>query len=448
MLRRIQEKLNYTRIIALGFVLVILIGTALLSLPISARNGERTPFLDCLFTATSATCVTGLVVQDTCLHWSVFGQVVILFMIQIGGLGLMTVITMFALFAGKKLSLHDRRLLAQSAGNFSSAGMTALIKKILLGTFIFEGIGIIVLALRFCPSLGLKGLWFAVFHSVSAFCNAGFDLMGGITKTPFGSFTQFYNDPVINLTLMFLIVMGGLGFLVWSDLLHCKLNVKKYKLHTKLILVSTAILLVGGTILFFIFEYNSSLAGMKWWEKLLASAFQSVSARTAGFSTVDLASLSGSGNILMDTLMIIGGSPGSCAGGMKTTTVAVVLISTFGYARNMDSVTCFKRKISEDSVRQAYVIFTVYLSAVLAAVCVVSAIEPFSIKDIAFELVSAIATVGISTGITTSLSTASKLIVILLMYAGRIGGLTLILAIAQKKKRAPLDRPTERILIG
>ena len=283
-LKLMKHRLTYTQIITFSFLLVILAGALLLCLPISSAQREWTPFLDSFFTATSATCVTGLVVVDTFTHWSFFGQLVILLLIQIGGLGFMTVMTMFAIFMHRRISLHKRRLLMQASGNLQLNGVTTLIRKIIIGTAFFEGAGTLILAVRFCPKMGFgTGLWNALFHSVSAFCNAGFDLMGKYEK--FSSFTTLRSDVVVQLTLMALIVIGGIGFFVWSDLIKCKWHVKRYTLHTKIVLATTVFLILAGWLGFYFLERNGALAGLHEGEKLLAALFQSVTTRTAGFNT-------------------------------------------------------------------------------------------------------------------------------------------------------------------
>lgn len=438
--------MTYTRIIALGFLIIICAGAFLLCLPFSSRSGQWTPVIDSLFTATSATCVTGLTVVDTQTHWSLFGQIVILLLIQTGGLGFMTVITMFSIFMRKKIGLHERRLLMQSAGTIRISGIIRLIRRVLYGTLIIEGIGTVLLTTRFCPRFGpVKGIWYSIFHSVSAFCNAGFDILGPESG---GSFVGYSNDPVILITLMLLIVIGGIGFIAWNDILRCKFKFRMYELHTKIVILATSILIISGSVFLFITENNRSLAGMGIGEKILNSFFLSVSPRTAGFASVNQASLSESGSIITMLLMFIGGSPGSTAGGIKTTTFVVLVLSTLACARNLSSTSILRKKINSDTVRQASAIIFTYISAVIAGSTVICAIENLPLKEVLFEVISAIATVGLSMGITPDLGTASRIIIIMLMYAGRIGGLTLVVALAQKREKIPLERPEEKILIG
>lgn len=445
-MKKKRFRLTPARLISLGFILVILFGTGLLMLPFASK-GESAGFLDALFTATSATCVTGLVVRDTFTGWSAFGQAVILFLIQLGGLGFMTVITMIAFALGKHLGLYNRKILMQSAGNMSLSGIGGLIRRIIPFTFLFELAGAALLAVRFVPKFGWgRGIWFSVFHSISAFCNAGFDLMGA--DAPYSSLTAFRTDPLVTLTVSLLVVIGGLGFLVWRDLSQNKLHWSKYQLHTKLVVATTAVLLIGGWLLFLVLESRASLEGLSFGDKLLAAFFEAVTPRTAGFNTVDLNAMSEGGNVLTNVLMLIGGSPGSTAGGVKTTTIAVLLLSTLASARGRTRVTVFRYSIDRDMIRQACSIVCLYLLMAIAAVIAVCAFDPVGVKEAMFEVNSAIATVGLSLGITPTLSAASRVVLILLMYAGRIGVLTFILVFSERKTEPPVDRPNGKLLIG
>lgn len=434
------------RLIALGFLLVILAGAGLLCLPFASKE-EPASFLEALFTSTSATCVTGLIVRDTFTSWTGFGQGVILFLIQLGGLGLMTVITLVSYALGKHLGLYDRKVLMQSAGNMSLSGIGVLMRRIIPFAFVIEGAGALLLAFRFVPEFGWgRGIWYSVFHSVSAFCNAGFDLMG--IKTPFSSVTDYVSDPLVSLTLAGLVIVGGLGFLVWRDISQNGLKWHKYQLHTKLVLSMTGILLLGGTVLFLLFEWNASMAGMSFGEKLLASFFQAVTPRTAGFNTIDLNALSEAGNLLTNVLMLIGGSPGSTAGGMKTTTVAVLVLSTLASARGKTRVNAFRYAIDRDTIRQACSIAVIYLSLTAVSIMALCAMDPVTVKEATLEVCSAIATVGLTLGITPSLSAPGQILLILLMYAGRIGGLTFALLFGERRTEPPVDRPKGKLLIG
>lgn len=445
-MKKKRFRLSPARWISLGFLLVILTGTGLLMLPFASK-GEPAGFLDALFTATSSTCVTGLVVRDTFTGWTTFGQAVILCLIQLGGLGFMTVITMISYALGKHLGLYNRKILMQSAGNTSLSGVGSLIRRIIPFTFLFELSGAAMLAIRFVPRFGwVRGLWFSVFHAISAFCNAGFDLMGA--EAPYASLTAYQTDALVTMTISLLIIIGGLGFLVWRDLFQNKFHWSKYQLHTKLVLATTAVLLIGGWILFMILESNASLKGLSFGDRLLASFFETVTPRTAGFNTSDLNAMSNGGNMLTNVLMLIGGSPGSTAGGIKTTTVAVLLLSTLASARGHTRVTVFRYSIDRDMIRQACSIVCLYLMMAITAIIAICAIDPVGVKETMFEVNSAIATVGLSLGITPTLSAASHVILILLMYAGRIGVLTFILVFSERRTEPPVDRPNGKLLIG
>lgn len=444
---KVFEKLSTTKIIAIGFLTIILIGTLLLSLPISQKVDTNVSILDAFFTATSATCVTGLIVKDTFSTWTTFGQLVILSLIQIGGLGFMTLITMFFLFLKKKINFKERKVLVQSVGNLQYSGMTKLIKKIFLGTVIFESIGAVLLFFGFLPEFGVKkSIYFAIFHSISAFCNAGFDLMG--VRESFSSFTGFVGNPLINLTLISLIIIGGLGFIVWQDMYQHKLNFKKYCLHSKIVLSTSLILVFFGTLSIFAFEYNNTLSEMCLGKKLLASLFQAVTPRTAGFNTLNLAEMTGDSKLIMTILMLIGGGSGSTAGGIKITTFAILILTVIMAARHRKDITVFKKRIDNSMVIQAQSIFLIYMTLIIVSVAILGIFEPYSMSTILYEVVSAIGTVGITLGITPTLCTVSKIVIMILMFCGRIGGLTFLLFFAEKKSQVPLERPTENILIG
>lgn len=447
MLYKWLYKISPTRIIALSFILVILIGTALLCLPVSSRAGEWTMPLDALFTSTSATCVTGLVVADTYTNWSLFGQIIILIMIQIGGIGLMTVISMIFLFMKKKLSMQERMILMQSAGNVQVGGIVRLIKRILLGTAIIEAVGAILLSVRFVPQMGWgHGIYYAIFHSVSAFCNAGFDLMG--KYEPFSSFTAYSGDWLVGLTLAALIILGGIGFLVWDDILKYRWQLHRYSLHAKLILITTGLLLLIGTIGYYIFESGYTMSADNVPTRILKSFFASTTMRTAGFNTIDYAGMSPSSVLLSDVLMMIGGSPGSTAGGIKTTTIAVIFISMYSMSRGNSDSTVFRKRLGKDLVKQAAVIIVVYLTYMILGAMLICHIEGIDLAVSQFEVISAICTVGVTMGITPTLGTLSHIILIILMYSGRIGGFSLMLVFGQRRKEPPLKRPKEKVLIG
>lgn len=447
MRKKIRRPLGITRLIAIGFLAVILIGTFLLVLPFSSRKGEVTPFTDALFTAASAACVTGLTVFDTYSHWNFFGQLVILSLIQIGGLGFVTVIAVFAQLLHHRVSLRERMIIRQSAGSLSIGGVTVLVKKVVAATAVFELSGAVLLALRFCPEFGFwKGLWFALFHSVSAFCNAGFDLMG--VSAPGSSLTTLGSEPFVMLTLSALIICGGVGFLVWNDILNCRGVFRRLKLHSKLVLLVSGILLLSGTLFFLAADGSSAFSGLPFSEKLLNSFFCSVTVRTAGFFSLDLSTLSSASLLVMIAFMFIGGSPGSTAGGTKTTTLAILVSNVISAVRRRGNVAVFGRNISDASVRLAASVYFVYLSAIIAGTAAISLLDGAELLPALFEVTSAIGTVGLSLGLTSELCTVSKLIIVFLMYAGRVGGLSLVLVINEKRETTAIEKPTENILIG
>lgn len=447
MTKKINLKLSHTQTIACGFVVLIFIGALILCLPISSRSGEWTSLLDTLFTATSATCVTGLVLYDTYTQWSIVGQLVILFLIQLGGIGFMTVITMFSIFMKRRIGLHERQLLVQSAGTLKLSGIIRLIKRIVIGSLCFELSGAVLLAIRFCPQMGFwEGVYNAIFHSVSAFCNAGFDIMGKYGQ--YSSLTSYVGDPVISLTISMLIVIGGIGFVVWDDIAKNKWRFREYSLHSKIVLTVTGMLIGVGWLLFYLFEARGVLSEFSVTDKVIAALFQSITPRTAGFNTIDIAGLSESGSFLTIILMFIGGSSGSTAGGIKTTTLAVLFLNVFASSRKMRHVNVYKRRIEDNLIREASAFIIVYLTTVTAATMLICVFEPFSLKQILFEVVSAIGTVGLTVGVTPSLGSVAKVVIILLMFVGRVGWLTLVFALAGKHFDPPIERVPEKILIG
>ncbi len=440
------KHLTQTQMIVLGYFIIIFLGAGLLMLPISTKAGVSTPFVDALFTSTSASCVTGLVIADTFRYWSTFGQCVILCIIQIGGLGFMTIGVCFAILLRRKIGLWTRGTLQESVNIMQVGGIVRLAKKIIVGTAIFEGMGALILALRFSRDMSLgKAVYFGIFHSISAFCNAGFDLMG--ESGAYSSFTQYYNDPTVNLVIMSLIVIGGIGFFVWNDISVNKLKFRKYRLHTKIVLISTAVLIFGGAALLFFFEKNNTIAGMPFGDQVLCSLFGSVTARTAGFNTVDTAALTDSSKILTSILMFIGGSPGSTAGGIKTTTFVVLLVYVHANLRKEMHCNVMGRRLDEDSIRKASAVLCINLFSVIMAVLIIVTVQPAAVTDVAFEVVSAIGTVGMSTGITRDMETVSKLVLIFLMYCGRIGSMTFALSLRGHKTEAPVKVPAEKIMI-
>lgn len=431
------------RVILLGFISVILVGSLLLSLPISSRSKQFTPFLDALFTSTSAVCVTGLVVYDTAEYWSEFGQLIILLLIQIGGLGVITVAGAFSILSGRRIGLMQRSTMQEAISAPNVGGIVRLTWFILRASFAIELIGAILLFPTFCSEFGvLRGAWNAIFHSISAFCNAGFDLMG--VKAPFSSLTYYAGNPIVSLVIAMLIIVGGIGFLTWNDIHTNRYHFRKYRMQSKVILVTTGILIVVPSIYFFIFEFAEEPLG----RRILLSIFQAITPRTAGFNTADLNNISESGQSIITALMLIGGSPGSTAGGMKTTTIAVLVASAFAVFRHRSSPQFFSRRISGDIVFQAATILVMYLSFFFVSGLIISRMENLPILDCLFETASAIGTVGLTLGITPQLNSISHMILILLMFVGRVGGLTVIFATLTSVQDVGARLPQEKITVG
>ncbi len=437
-----RKHLSSAQIIIFGFLGVILFGAVLLCLPVSSKSGTWTPFLDSLFTATSATCVTGLLVYDTATYWSSVGDVVILLLIQTGGLGVVTVAIATAIVSGRKIGLMQRSTMQESISAPKVGGMVKLTGFILKTTFLIELIGALVMMPTFIKDFGLKGIWFAIFHSISAFCNAGFDLMG--KKEPFSSLTAYSEHPVINITVMLLIVIGGIGFLVWEEIKTNKFHIKKYRMQTKVVLMTTIILILLPAIYFFLCEFRE-FSGK---ERILASLFQSVTPRTAGFNTVSVTEMSGIGQAITIILMLIGGSPGSTAGGMKTTTIAVLLFSAISVFLKKDDIECFGRRISDANVKKAAALLLMYVVLFVTGGLLICSIEDLSLSICLYEAASAIGTVGLSLGITPTLSEASHIILIILMFFGRVGGLTLVFAALTQRPNNLSKKPLEKITVG
>lgn len=442
--------LSTFQIIILGFAGVILLGSLLLCLPISTSSGEWASYLDALFTATTSVCVTGLITQDTGTYWSLFGQIVILILIQIGGMGVMTVAIMLGLiFRRRHFSLKQRTTLQEAIAATSLGNIIKLTKFIISVTAATEIAGAVCMFPVFNREFGvLKSIWYSVFHSVSAFCNAGIDLMG--SKEQFSSLTSYYGNPVINLVISFLIVFGGIGFLTWDDMHKYGLKLKKYRLQSKIALITTAVLIIVPAIYFYCFEFsrpiwNDFSAG----DKVLASIFQSVTPRTAGFNTVDLDAMSEISQSIMIMLMLIGGSPASTAGGMKTTTAAVIVASMFSVFKRQGNAQAFRRRINPESVRNAAAVMAMYLVLFLLGGLTIAQIEGLPVLDCFYETASAIGTVGLTLGITPTLQASSKIILILLMYFGRVGALTLIFAaVSNNTKNKLIKYPQENVNVG
>lgn len=444
---RLRIKLSTMQIIALGFIIIIFIGACLLCLPFASTDGS-VDFVDALFTATSATCVTGLVVMDTGTEWTLFGQIVILVMIQIGGLGFMTFAILFLRIFRKRFGLKNKEVMVESINTSNLARIVSITNKMLWGTLIFELSGAVLLAIRFVPEYGWgQGLWYGLFHSVSAFCNAGFDLLG--VETPFISLVNYADDLLVNGVIMALIVIGGIGFLVWDDITKFGCRFKRYSLTSKIVLSFSAILIVGGALLMYLAEYAGKDTGLTFGQEVLRSLFASVTARTAGFNTINLADMSEGGRLVSMLLMFIGGSPGSTAGGIKTTTFAVIFIYTFAGVSHKQSADVFGRRIPDGAFKRAVYVFFTNLLLVVAGTFVISCLNPdIRFSSVMFECFSAIGTVGLTVGITTELDTVSHIVLILLMYLGRVGSISFATVLFEKRARPAVVNPKERITIG
>ena len=451
-----QRKIRLTpvRLLVLGYLAVIIIGTLLLIIPFASKITGSASFMDALFTTVSASCVTGLIVRDTYTHWSAFGQVVILLLIQIGGIGFMTIVYLLLRLGGRKIGLKERTFMQEAVSAPTLSGMGKLTTTILVGTLACEGIGAFILCFRFVPDFGWgEGIWISVFTAVSAFCNAGFDLCGG-KYGEFSSMTAYSGDPIVCITIPLLIIVGGLGFFVWQDIKNNKFHVRKYELHTKLVLIMTAVLVVVPTVIIVIAENT-----LPWGERILSSFFTAVTPRTAGFNVLPL---SGAGSVrsvtifLTIVLMFIGGSSGSTAGGIKTNTLAVLFLSVFSLIRGKRSVECFGRRLDDTNVKNAAQFVTAFLSLIVLGTVLLCLFEennaafaeaPLTPTQAVFEVVSAIATVGLTTGITPQLTIGSQIVLCVLMFLGRAGCMTVMLA--WKAPNAPTaELPLERVRIG
>lgn len=436
-----------SRIIILGFLGVILLGTILLSMPFSSADGKSASFFDALFTAVSATCVTGLVVRDTAVSWSVFGQAVILFMIQIGGMGVVTIAVFLTRLSGRKISIMQRTTMQESVSAPHVGGIVKLTGFIIKTSLCIELAGAVLLSPVFIKDFGvIKGIWYSLFHSVSAFCNAGFDLMG--TRDLFSSLTSYSENAVVNIVIMFLIVSGGIGFLTWDDIKNHGIHFKKYRMQSKTVLLMTVILIVLPSAYFYFAELSSEVFNdLTVPDKIFASLFQSVTARTAGFNTIDFNMLSESGRLILIMLMLIGGCSGSTAGGIKMTTIAVLFASSVSVFKRKQNAQLHGRRIEDETVKTASSVFFMYLVLFSVSGAVISLIEGLPLLTCLFETASAAATVGVTMGITASLSLVSKIILMCLMFFGRAGGLTLIYAALTK--HADVSRlPSEKIMVG
>lgn len=437
-----------SRVVLLSFIGLILTGTFLLMLPISSRDGTWTSFMDALFTSTSASCVTGLIVFDTYTHWSIFGQLVLLILIQIGGLGVITMIIFVSILSGKKIGLRSRFLMKESIGGFQMAGIVRITGFIFRGTLLVEGIAALLLSFRFIPEFGWKnGIWKSVFHAVSAFCNAGFDLMG--QKAPFSSLTSYQGDGLILGVISFLIILGGLGFFVWDDIRTNQFSFKKYRLQTKIVLTVTFILILIPALYFFFFEFSRpEWSSMTLSERFWASLFESVTTRTAGFNSVDYSKLHPASLPIYSILMLIGGSSGSTAGGFKTTTLCVLVVTLISIYSKSEGVQVFNRRLPNSVIIHTIAIITLYLLLFIMSGILLCIFDPISIQEAYFEVASALGTVGLTLGITSQLSTASHIVLIVLMYLGRVGSLTMLSALSANHPIIESKLPQEEISIG
>lgn len=441
----IHKKNRFTsfQIIILGFIAVILIGALLLMLPVSSKAGIITPFNEALFTSTSAVCVTGLVVQDTATYWSWFGQGIILVLIQIGGLGVITIAVSFALLSGRKISLMQRSVMQEAISAPKVGGIVRLTGFVLKGTFLVEFTAAFIMMPVFVKDFGAKGIWMAIFHSISAFCNAGFDLMG-TENVKYASLTSYISHPLINITIMLLIIIGGIGFLTWEDILKNKYRIKNYRMQTKVILTTSLLLILFPAFFFFFRDF----ADMPMQERIFSSLFQAVTPRTAGFNTTDLTMMTEDGLGIVIALMLVGGSPGSTAGGMKTTTLAVLIANTLACFRRKEDAQLFGRRIENSTVKNAATIFMMYIVFFFGGAIVISAVEDLSFSTCLFETASAIGTVGLTLGITPGLGVISQIILMILMFLGRVGGLTLIYAALSGSGKKISKLPQEKMTVG
>ena len=451
--RKKKYTLSTTQIILLSFLVTIFLGSVLLALPISSADGEAVPYLDALFTATTSTCVTGLVTLPTASVWSVFGQIVILLLIQVGGLGIITIMSGLMLLINRKMGIGDR-LLIQDAFNLNTmSGLSKFVKNVLLGTLIIEGIGAVLYMPVFIPEFGAKGIWISVFNSVSAFCNAGIDIIAE------NSLCNYATNPLVNAVTSALIILGGLGYIVWWDVIRVvksrsQRNRKIFRhltLHSKIAITVTAGLILAGAVLIFIFEYNNPLTigKMSLFDKIQVSLFQSITTRTAGFATIPQENLTNASAAVSIILMMIGGSPVGTAGGMKTVTIAVLVCSAFATIRNKNSATLFGRRISEESIKKAVAVVVMFLVICAISTILLMATNNASVIDAVYETVSATATVGLSRSLTATLNTFGKLIIIITMYFGRVGPISLAIALGSKNEsQNVISEPAEDISIG
>ena len=453
MKKKICLDLSTTQKIMLSFLAAIFIGSVLLALPISSASGEAVPYIDALFTATTSVCVTGLVTLPTVSAWSLFGHIVILFLIQIGGLGVITILSGFAVGLQKRMGISDSMLIQDAFNLNTLSGLKEFIKKVIFGTFFVEGIGALFYMFVFVPEFGVKGIWISIFNSISAFCNAGIDIISQ------NSLCDYVHNPIVNFVTIGLIIVSGIGYIVWWDLLRVMKNIKKLKwkcfrnltLHSKIALSSTGILIFAGTLLIFLFEYNNPLTIGEFtiWQKLQASLFQSVTTRTAGFATIPQQNLGNASSMVSLFLMFIGGSPVGTAGGVKTVTIAILFMSALATIQNKNDVSFFHRSISKQAVSKAAAVVSMSFLIMFTSTILLSAVTNADALDLLFETVSATATVGLSRNLTSVLNTAGKIIIIITMYLGRIGPISLAIAFnSRKEKQNIIKNPTEKISVG
>ncbi|MFA9381136.1 MAG: TrkH family potassium uptake protein [Acetanaerobacterium sp.] len=437
------------RTITLSFAFVILVGTVVLMMPFSSRSGSFTPFFDALFTATSATCVTGLVLYDTFLQWSAIGQAIILVLIQIGGLGLLTITTFFNLAIGRKLGLRGVHLASETANALDLPDAPKLVKTIMLVSFSCEAVGALLLMVHFVPSYGREGVFLSVFLAVSAFCNAGFDLLG--REGAYSSLSHYNDNPYVLLVIVLLIVLGGLGFLVWKDLAQYR-KTKKLLLHTRVVIVMTGALIVFGTFVFLLFEWNNgqTLGALPASQRFVASLFQSVTTRTAGFNTIDMNSLNGVTKMFVIILMFIGAAPGSTGGGIKITTFAILVMTVVSVVRGQDETIIFKRRVDKHVVYKALAVVLFAFMFILVATSIIyfTSVENIDGMNALFESVSAFCTVGLSTGVTAVANLPSRLMIILSMFFGRVGPVSFALALTLRQGRRHEIIPDGKIIVG
>lgn len=439
-------KLKPSRVLSLGIIGIIFIGSILLNLPMASKNGESIGFINAFFTATSSVSLTGLIVVNTAFHWTVFGKVVIIVLIQMGGLGFMTLTTMIAMILGKKIGLRDRLIIQEQLNQFQLSGVVKLTKYVVKATLLIESIGALFLSFRFIPKYGLlKGILYSVFHSISAYCNAGFDIIGN-------SMVDYVGDPILILGTGLLIIVGGLGYTVYLDLINKKFKYNKLSLHSKLVLKINALLLLIGFLFILVFEYNNkaTLGGLNFYEKIMAAIYQSIVPRTAGFNSVDIGGLRVGTAFMMIILMFIGGSPSSTAGGIKTTTFGVLLVTVISTIRGKDDVEIMEKRLSNKIIKRAVSVVAVSGILVTSVVMILSITENHEFIDLVFETISGFATVGVTRGITPDLTDIGKIIIALTMFTGKVGPLTLVLAVARRNKEndSKLRYPEDRVMIG